>query len=142
MNSIESALGAVVLRTRERDEALAEVERLRAALEEEKHDRDASDEALVAQYEISTALEARAEAAEAKLLDYKAEVAHLRAALQQTSYAATCLQRSLRAWARPITGMGANISSEDRGRWRMALAEYDKAQPLVDAIILAPEVKP
>ncbi len=64
-------------------------------------------------------------------------------ALQETSYAADLLSRALKGWAQPITGMGANISIEDKGRWLMALHQWeDKARPLVDAALAAAKGKP
>jgi hypothetical protein len=64
-------------------------------------------------------------------------------ALQNTSYAAGLLARALRAWAQPVTGMGANISQEDKGKWQMALREWEKADaPGQAALALTAQWKP
>jgi len=50
------------------------------------------------------------------------------AVVEQSAYAMTEAERSLRAWAQPLGGMGVNIQQEDRGRAALALREITKAR--------------
>lgn len=48
--------------------------------------------------------------------------------LEACAYALTEAERALRAWTTPLTGMGSNITQEDRGRTGLALREIEKAR--------------